>query len=141
MGTKKSIRRQEQEFRELEKAIGRFSDHFMSNAKWVRLIDKLVEHAHLLKRVEFKKVGKDQIGTLSLSEDSSFGFDYWTNGFEGHNSLGGWLLYKEIEYLVFPQKVYEKGEQDLDEILRILNVTGKFELDVDQDRIKLICYR
>ena len=143
MRTKKAKRYDEQIDREIEKAVSRFSEHLMSNSKWVRLIDRLVEDADKIKKIKFKKVQKDQIGELYLKEDTTFGFDYWQNGFEGHNSLGGWLTFKEIEYLIFPKVIDREAqlEQDLDQIKELIKSVGQFSLDIDDDRIKLICYR
>nr|WKN37211.1 hypothetical protein K4G66_00625 [Tunicatimonas sp. TK19036] len=143
MRTKKAKRYDEQIDREIEKAVSRFSEHLMSNSKWVRLIDRLVEDADKIKKIEFKKVQKDQRGELYLEEDTTFGFDYWQNGFEGHNSLGGWLTFKEIEYLIFPKVIDRDAqfEQNLDQIKELIESVGQFSLDIDDDRIKLICYR
>ena len=115
----------------------------MSNSKWVRLVDKLVENADKILRIEFKKVQQDQIGELFIDEDTTFEFDYWLNGFEGCNSLGGWLTFKEIEYLVFP-RVVDSGkhlEQDLKLIETLINAVGHFDLEIDIDKIKLTCYK
>ncbi|MGB0856216.1 MAG: nickel insertion protein, partial [Nitrosopumilus sp.] len=46
-----------------------------------------------IKKIEFKKVQSAEIGELYLDEDTTFEFDYWQNGFEGNNSLGGWLTF------------------------------------------------
>jgi len=143
MRKQKAIRYNEQAEREVEKAISRFSQHFMSNSKWVRLIDKLVENAHKAKKVQFKKIQNDQIGDLYLNSDTTFGFHYWQNGFEGHNSLGGWLPYKEIEYLLFPRIVdkADEVEQDLEQISEVINSVGQFMLEISDEELKLICYR
>jgi hypothetical protein len=140
MRTRKAVRYDEQVEREIEKAISKFSQHFMSNSKWVRLIDKLVENVDKLKSVEFKKIQSDLIGELYLSDDMTFGFDYWQNGFEGHNSLGGWLTYKEIEYLLFPKAV-DKVDQELELIAEIINGVGQFILEISDEGLKLVCYR
>ena len=97
MRTNKVKRYEEQIDREIEKSISRFSQHLMSNSKWVRLIDKLVSNIDKVKKVEFKRVHSDLLGELYLTEDTTFKFDYWENGFEGDNSLSGWLTFKEIE--------------------------------------------
>ncbi|PXY01211.1 hypothetical protein DF185_11235 [Marinifilum breve] len=143
MRTKKAKLYDAQIDREIEKAVTRFSEHLMSNSKWVRLIDKLVDNAEKIKKIEFKKVQLDKIGELYLEEDTTFGFDYWQNGFEGHNSLGGWLTFKEIEYLIFPRIVDKESEikQDLDEIIKLINSVGQFALDIDDEKVKLICYK
>ena len=74
-------------------------------------------------QIEFKKVQNDKIGELYLDEDTTFGFDYWKNGFEGCNSLGGWLTFKEIEFIIFP-KIIDSNKnitQDLNEIEKLIN--------------------
>ncbi len=72
MRTNKAKRFDEQVDREIEIAISKFSEHLMSNSKWVRLINKFVENIDKVKKVEFKKVHKDIIGQLYLNEDTTF---------------------------------------------------------------------
>lgn len=143
MRTNKAKRFDEQVDREIEIAISKFSEHLMSNSKWVRLINKFVENIDKVKKVEFKKVHKDIIGQLYLNEDTTFEFDYWENGFEGHNSLGGWLTFKEIEYLIFPRiaDFNNNVEQDLDEIMKMINSIGQFNLELNENLLKLTCYK
>jgi hypothetical protein len=143
MRTNKAKIYDEQIDQEIEKAISRFSQHLMSNSKWVRLIDKLVENINKVKKVQFKKVQKDLIGELYLNEDTTFGFDYWENGFEGHNSLGGWLPFKEIEYLVFPRVIDLDNniEQDLEQIMKSITNVGQFDLELNENTLKLTCYK
>lgn len=43
MRTKKAKKYDQQIDREIEKLVTNFTEHLMSNSKWVRLIDKLVE--------------------------------------------------------------------------------------------------
>lgn len=143
MRTKKAKRYDEQIDREIEKSVARFSEHLMSNSKWVRLIDRLVQGSGEIEKIEFKKVQSEQVGELYLEEDTTYGFDYWQNGFEGQNSLGGWLTFKEIEYLIFPKTVCNDPlkEQNLTKIIALIESVGQFALDTDEERIKLICYR
>ena len=143
MRTKKSKRYEKQIDREIEKVVANFSEHLMSNSKWVRLIEALIAEIEIVKRVKFKKVQDDKIGELYLEEDTTYGFDYWQNGFEGQNSLGGWLTFKEIEYLVFPRIIDEvkNTEQDLNAIRKTIERIGQFLLAINEDEIKLICYR
>ena len=143
MRTNKAIEYDKQIDREIEKAVSKFSQHLMSNAKWVRLIDNLVDNIDKVKKVEFKKVQNDKIGELYLNADTTFGFDYWENGFEGHNSLGGWLTFKEIEYLIFPRIVDIDNNilQDLDQIMQLVNSVGQFSIHLNDDRLKLNCYQ
>jgi len=143
MRTKKAKRNDKQKEREIEKSISRFSEHLMSNSKWVRLIDKLVEGIDKIKKIEFKKVHSERIAELYLEEDTTYGFDYWQNGFEDSNSLDGPLFFKEIEYLIFPKIVDTEThkEQNLKEIVELIENVGQFVLDVNEERIKMICYR
>ncbi|WP_460546705.1 hypothetical protein [Hymenobacter daeguensis] len=115
----------------------------MSDSKWVRLIGKLVENAAEVRVIAFKKVQQDQIGRLYLYEDTEFGFDYWQTGFEGHNSLGGWLLFKEIEYLFFPRIIdaANQTEQRLSQIEALINSVGQFSLEIDENGLTLNCYK
>ena len=141
MRTKKAVRHEEQIDREIEKAVSRFSQHFMSNSKWVRLINKLVENADKILKIEFKKIQQNEIGELYIGEDTAFDFDYWQIGFEGNNSLGGWLTFREIEYLIFPKtvNVVKRIEQDLEQIEAVIKSAGKFFLETDDKGLKLIC--
>jgi hypothetical protein len=94
-------------------------------------------------KIKFKNVQKEHEGDLYINANSKFEFDYWKIGFEGNNSMGGWLLYKEIEYLVFPKIVDErKGvEQDLEKIEAVINSVGQFVLERDEAFLKLCCYQ
>ena len=140
MKTNKQERFQQQIEREIDKATSKFNEHLLSNSKWVRLINALVENSELLKSIKFKKVQGEAIGDLFIYEDTTFGFDYWENGFEGHNSLGGWLTFKEIEYLFFPLKL-DNETQDLNKIKTVINSVGEFCLSENSKGLKLICYR
>jgi hypothetical protein len=115
----------------------------MSNSKWVKLIDCLVKNAAIVKRTEFKRKPDGRIGTLSIDEDLIFEFDYWNVGFEGANSLGGWLEYKDIEWVRFPAGFQSKVgnlTQDLSKIESIINTLGQFNLYYDDDALILSLY-
>jgi hypothetical protein len=143
MRTNKAKKHNDQIEREVEKSISKFSQHMMSNSKWVKLIDKFVQNTSLILKVKFKKVQNDQIGELYLEEETTFGFDYWQNGFEGCNSLGGWLTFKEIEFIIFPEVVDSNKNitQDLKEIEKLINSVGKFSLETNNNNLKLTCYK
>jgi hypothetical protein len=64
MRTKKAKRYDTQIDRENEIAVSRFSEHLMSNSKWIRLIYKLVDNTKKIKMIEFKKVQLDKEGEL-----------------------------------------------------------------------------
>ncbi|PVW13908.1 DUF6678 family protein [Marixanthomonas spongiae] len=122
----------------------KFSANFMSNAKWKKLIDGLVENAELIKRVNFKKILDEKIGQLYITADLCYDFDYWSNGFEGMNSLNGWLLYKEIEWISFPSEFLDENNnlnsQNIAEIEKILKQIGEFRISKDSIELKLNCY-
>lgn len=122
----------------------KFSANFMSNAKWKKLIDELVDNAELIKRINFRKILDEKIGQLYITEDLCYDFDYWNVGFEGMNSLNGWLLYKEIEWISFPTEFIDDknniDSQNIEEIEKILKQIGNFRISKDSSELKLICY-
>lgn len=142
MRIKKALNDDLQTDHEIEKSITKFSQHLMSNSKWVKLIDALIDHAAYLKLIGFKKVQNSDVGKLYLSEDTLCGYDFWEVGFEGHNSLGGWLTFKEIEYLVFPKIVTSENDvQDLNQIKSIIEKVGQFDIEMNDDGLKMNCYK
>jgi hypothetical protein len=126
------------------KITEKFFANFMSNAKWKKLIDGLVENAELIKRINFRKVLDEKIGQLYISADLCYDFDYWNIGFEGMNSLNGWLLYKEIEWISFPTEfINDKNNvesQNIEEIEKVLKKIGKFRISKDSNELKMNCY-
>ena len=66
MKTSKNIKLDKHSDRETEKVISKFSQKLMSNSKWVRLVDKLVENADKIFKIEFKQVHKEQIGEIYI---------------------------------------------------------------------------
>lgn len=141
MRTKKALRYDEQKIRDIEKAVSQFSQHLMSNSKWIRLIEAIIDNAHEFKKIQFKKIQNNRIGELYLDKDSIFEFDYWQSGFEGNNSFNDWLEYKEIEYLIFPKIVDSNNIQNLEEIKLIIEKVGQFYLEIDENELKLVCYK
>lgn len=140
MKTFKEKRFDSQNEKDIEKAISKFSYHLMSNSKWVKLIEKLVENINDIYKIEFKKILDDRIGEIYLEEDTTFDFDYWANGFEGMNSLKGWMLYKEIEYLKLP-RLTSNGEQNISKIKKIIESIGSFDIIENENELILLCYK
>ncbi|UZT99950.1 hypothetical protein ODZ84_10455 [Chryseobacterium fluminis] len=141
MRTKKARSYDDQKIKDIEKAASKFRQSFMSNSKWIRLIETIVDHADEFKKIQFKKIQNDRIGELYLTHESTFEFDYWQTGFEGNSSFGGWLEYREIEYLIFPKIINSDRVQDLESIKLIIEKTGMFHCETDEKEIKLICYK
>lgn len=127
---------------DIDKFLSKFSQSFMSNSKWIRLIDELLKHIDNIKKVQFKKVQFDYIGELYLSKDTKYEFDYWDIGFEGNNSFGGWLTFKEIEFLIFPRQLSETNSatQDIETIMNLISNIGQFNLELNEENLKLKCY-
>ena len=94
-------------------------------------------------KLNLRRYRAKKLGELYIDQDTTYEFDYWQNGFEGCNSLGGWLKYKEIEYLIFPKQVESDSfqQQDLVFIKSMIESVGEFSLEVDKDWIKLNCYK
>ncbi|HCC93311.1 MAG TPA: hypothetical protein DEQ26_03095, partial [Flavobacteriaceae bacterium] len=64
MKTFKEKRFDSQNEKDIEKAISKFSYHLMSNSKWAKLIEKLVENINDIYKIEFKKILDDRIGEI-----------------------------------------------------------------------------
>jgi hypothetical protein len=142
MRNNKAIRSDEQKSREIEKALTRFSQHLMSNSKWIRLIKAIAKSADDFNKIQFKKIQNDRVGELYLDKDSIYDFDYWQNGFEGNNSFGEWLEYREIEYLIFPKiNSSENDVQYLNQLKSIIDKIGQFDVEMNDVELKLICYK
>ncbi|WP_124981268.1 hypothetical protein [Nonlabens xiamenensis] len=140
MITKKTKRCDERIKREIEKSIAHFSEHLMSNSKWVRLIKAIIDNLETIKKIEYKNVQNDKICELFLDKRDSYGSDYYATGlYEG----SAHITYREIEYLIFPKTVDKNvlKEQNLNDVIELLNRIGQFSLDVNEERIKLECYR
>ena len=141
MRTNKALVHNQLKIQKTDSAISKFSQRLMSNSKWVRLIDGLIENIESVNKIQFKKVQTDRIGELYLDENSIYEFDYWHSGFEGNNSFGEWLEFKEIEYLIFPKFVDSNNIQDLEKISAVIKSIGEFYLELDENGLKLICYK
>jgi len=142
MRTKKSLIHSQFQIQKIDSSISKFSQPLMSNSKWIKLIDELIENSEKVRKIQFKKVQNDKIGELYLDENTIYEHDYWQNGFEGSNSLGEWLEYREIEYLIFSKIIDSKNNvQNLEEIQLIIEEVGQFYLEIDDNELKLFCYK
>ncbi|MCD1116080.1 DUF6678 family protein [Chryseobacterium turcicum] len=130
------------QIQKIDSAISQFSQRLMSNSKWVRLIDGLVDNIEQIRKIQFKKIQNDKIGELFLDENTIYEHDYWHSGFKGNNSFGEWLEFREIEYLIFPKIIDSKNViQNLEEIQLIIEKIGHFSIELNEDNLKLICYK
>ncbi|MGO4709207.1 hypothetical protein AB4Y90_08825 [Chryseobacterium sp. 2TAF14] len=142
MRTKKALIHDQLQLQKIDSTVSLFSQHLMSNSKWVRLIDGLVDNIEKVRKIQFKKVQNDKIGELYLDENTIYEYDYWQNGFEGSNSFGEWLEYREIEYLIFPKIIDSKNNvQDLEDIKLNIEKIGHFFFELNENELKLICYK
>lgn len=141
MRTNKALSYDKRKTKELDKALSEFSESLMSNSKWIRLVEQIINNADDVKRILFKKVQSNKIGELHLNSESIFEFDYWQTGFEGNNSFNDWLEYREIEYLLFPKIIDSQRNQDLDKISTLIKQVGEFGLELGDEELKLICYK
>lgn len=142
MRTKKSLIHSQLQIQEIDSSISKFSQPLMSNSKWIKLIDELIENSDKIRKIQFKKVQNDKIGELYLDENTIYEHDYWQNGFEGSNSFGEWLEYREIEYLIFTKIIDSKNNvQNIEEIKLTIEKVGHFYLEIDKNELKLFCYK
>ena len=128
----------EQELARINRLIEeRFVTGFMSNAKWVRILDALSSQEGLVVDCKVKLVWDDQICQIAI-DGATFKFDYWPMAMEGMISCRrrGWYDYKEIEWLMFPSV-----GQDVTRIRETIQAAGQFVLDMSEDGLKLSAYQ
>jgi hypothetical protein len=116
----------------------RFSSSFMSDSKWVRLLEVLVV---LQPRVEFckaKLVWDESLREMRIPESSSLGFDYYRNSMEAmiSGSPRGFYLYKEVEWIEL--LVTEKNAEAVANQIR---KAGEFELIPGETGLRIYAYR
>ncbi len=121
-----------------DRLIEKFSGSFMSNAKWVKLLNALSSIEGLDCEAKVKLVWDDVIRDFRLDDDLEFNFDFYESSMESMISgyPNGWYDYKEIEWL----KISADNEQIL-KITNAINGVGKFESISDLSTITLVAYK
>lgn len=80
---------------------------------------------------------------LLFDEDTSYAFNYYANAMEamvsGRPRLGGWVAYKEIQWVDFP-RFPEGKEQDLEQLEQQLAQIGQFRTAESADNLRLYAY-
>jgi len=126
---------------EADKVIKKsFSAAYMNNTKWYKLIEKLTDN--------FETV---YLNYKLIYNNSVKGHHFDTADFEPFFLEP--ILYKEIEWIEIPSN-YESWvstsnrkagkklyHQDLNEIKSEIDKIGNFELDVQEDKIRLYAYK
>jgi hypothetical protein len=125
----------------LDRTIRRrgFTASFMSNAKWVRLMDALssigdrIEHP-----CEAKLIWDDSIRSMNIPYTPSFNFDYYATSLEAliSGEPRGFKYYKEIEWIRF-----SADRHDLNLIQTTIEAIGQFEIIRNEGSLALYCYR
>ncbi|WP_046242292.1 hypothetical protein [Hymenobacter terrenus] len=117
----------------------------LSNAKWVKLLDALVKNWPFVHTCTVKLIWEEASGErrLLFDENTSFAFDYYANAMEamvsGSPRLGGWVAYKEIEWLDFPRFAGD-AEQNLGHLQQHLAQIGQFRVEESADNLRLYAY-
>ena len=113
---------------------------FMNNSKWEKLLEILIEKFDSL-LIRYKLIGRDKISetVFNIVDFSPFFIEP--------------ILYKEIEWIEFPQKMIminnkrasrqtiSENHQNISEIENLINKTGVFNLEKDNGTIKLYGYK
>ncbi len=115
----------------------------LSNAKWVKLLDLLVQQWPLLQECKVKLIweGPDVERWLLLDKDMSYGFDYYATAVEAlvSGKPRGWYAYKEIEWLeLFPAPDDEAKHLDL--LQKAIAQLGQFRVEKSPDKLRLYAY-
>lgn len=143
-----------------EKALDRliasaFNCSSMSNAKWVRLLDALTAPEDLVLECRAQLVWDEEPRFFAIDGITRYQFDYWQNAVE--SLISGpprdWYFYKEIEWIEFPRLATQyvnpddlkagthKVEQDLNAIEEAMSRTGEFDIDRNQENLRMYAYR
>ena len=132
----------------LDKIIkNRFSGSFMSNYKWVKLIEILVDNAHLIKKCQVKLIWEEKhLRELLIDEHTSYQFDYYESSMESMISGPpyGWYAYKEIQWIAFPRKIYSTKnaiQQDIIKIYEVIRQTGELCVEIDNNELIIYAYK
>lgn len=116
----------------------KYSSNFMSNSKWVKLIELLVKNYKLFDVCNVKLIYDDKIRELLIEGNETFDFDYYKDSMEGMVTkpiTPGWVLYKEIEWVSFP---FEKS--NIDKLQKLINQLGEFRSDLTADYFRVFAY-
>lgn len=116
----------------------KYSSNFMSDSKWVKLIELLVKNYKLFDVCNVKLIYDDKIRELLIEGNETFDFDYYKDSMEGMVTkpiTPGWVLYKEIEWVSFP---FEKS--NIDKLQKLINQLGEFRSDLTADYFRVFAY-
>lgn len=116
----------------------RFNSSFMSDAKWVRLLEALVGVRSFFELCKVKLVWDESTRDMWIPSSSSFGFAYYQSSMEGmiSGTPRGFYKYKEVEWIELSTE-----EENAESIVLKLKAIGNFELERSDKGIKLYAYR
>lgn len=116
----------------------RFSASYMSDAKWVRLLEALVELRPHVGACSVKLVWDEAPRQMRIPSSSAFGFDYYRDAMEGMISgePRGFYTYREVEWIEFPAK-----GNDAEAIAGQIARAGKYELVSSETGLRLYAWR
>ena len=130
----------------LEKEIAKYSYSCMSNAKWRKLFSVVNESNLKLAHCVWKLVGEDEPKNGFVPDYDSLGDNYVGDC----GTLNGPFEFKLIEWLLIPYKFgfrpYESAPiqyktQELSHVIEQLYSLGQFEIERNEDGIKIYGYK
>lgn len=140
--------------RALERVLSAFDASFMSDSKWVRLLNALTAVPDLVLECFAKLVWEEELRSFQIRA-ASYGFGYYDHAVEAliAGPSSGWHRYKEIEWIEFPlmaavaadidnrKRGTRQIEQDLAAIRTRITSVGHFELRDEYSCLRLYAYR
>lgn len=115
-----------------------FSVSYMSNSKWVKLLNGLTAIDDLECQAFIKLIWDNSVRHFYLNNELQYEFDYFDSSMESliSGSPKGFYDYKEIEWLSI-----SAAPKQINSMTKIINDIGKFELKCDKNEVKIYAYK
>lgn len=125
----------------------KYTASFMSNAKWVKLIQLLVDNYELIKCCHVKLIYDNKMRHMKITGHEQYDLDFYSDSMESmvtNPIVRGWTLYKEIEWIDFPTALESNKEiikQDIIKIKQCINGLGRFNEEVTNEYYRIYAYK
>lgn len=124
-----------------ERKIGEFSGRLMSDSKWTKLFKTLSSICVKTTLCKLTDIYDGNSNVIELPTTDEFDSVFDGNGIKDVLQ-GGPLLFKEIKWIEFPVYYPNKAyNENIDQIEIEINKIGRFEIERDQNALKIYGYK